>query len=90
MQLEIDLMSYKQINQWRPVIGDMLFKDGVFSRWCGVVEGINNDNISIRIAGNPRLLVTGDYKTKVFKVPKIINTMAGSYFVVSKDGIYYV
>lgn len=90
MQLEIDLMGYKELTTWKPKIGDMLFKDGILSRWCAVVEGINNNNISVRISGNPRLLVTGDYKSKVLKVPKIVSSMVGAYFVVDKDGIYYV
>jgi hypothetical protein len=90
MQLEVDLMAYRQINQWTPQLGDMLFRDGIFSRWCGIIEGLNNDKVSVRISGNPRLLVTGEYKTKIMKVPKITNTMAGSYFVISKDGTYYV
>ena len=90
MQLEIDLMRYDDLNKWKPQIGDSVFRDGVFSRWCGVIDGIDKDNLSIRMAGNPRLLVMGDYKSKIIKMSKVVHSMRGSHFVITKDGIYYV
>lgn len=90
MQLEIDLMKHGPLANWTPQIGDFIFRDGVFSRWCGLVDGVFKETVNIRTAGNPRLIVTGDYKTKTIKIAKIKHAMAGSYYVATKDGSYFV
>jgi len=88
-KLQVDLLKYADINVWFPKIGDMLFCDGWFVRWCALVEGIDADSISVKKSGNLRLLVNGEYKEEVINIRKIKSSMVGSYWV-SSDGIYYV
>jgi hypothetical protein len=87
--VEIDLLQHGSLQSWSPKIGDVVFKDGLFFRWCAIVEGIKGDNISVRIAGNMHLMSMGEYKSEVINFRKIKNARLGNYFVCS-DGIYYV
>jgi len=86
---QVDLIEYGSIKMWIPKTGDMVFKDGGLFRWCGLIDGIKDDNISIRKSGNPALLVTGEYKSGIINVRKIKYARIGSYFIVS-GGTYYV
>jgi hypothetical protein len=88
-KLQVDLLKYADINIWSPKIGDMLFCDGLFIRWCALVEGIDADSISVKKSGNLRLLVNGECKEEVINIRKIKSSMIGSYWV-SSDGTYYV
>jgi len=87
--VQVDLIEHGSMNMWVPKVGDMIFKDGGLFRWCGVIDGIKDDNASVRKSGNPTLLLTGDYKAEIINVQKIKHARMGSYFVVS-GGTYYV
>lgn len=92
MQLEVDLLKYAPIQSWKPSIGDVIHKDGLFFRSCFIVIGVNGDKVSVRKSGNIHLLISGDYKDVVFDgsfIRSIKNSSVGSYFIVS-NGIYYV
>lgn len=89
MKIDVDLMKYAQIIYWAPNIGDFIYKDGIFFRWCAVITGIKDDNIMIRKAGNIHLLVSGDYEESIINIRKIKSSSYGSYFIIS-NGIYYV
>lgn len=88
-KMEVDLIEHGPLVRWAPQIGDMIFRDGGLFRWCGLVDGINGENVHIRKSGNPTLLMTGDYKNDIVNVSKIRHSRIGTYFVVSR-GIYYV
>lgn len=89
MKLEIDLLRHSPITAWMPSVGDVIHRDGVFSRWCAVVIGINGDKISVWKAGNPALMVSGESKEIVMNARKIKSASLGVYYVVS-EGTYYV
>lgn len=89
-ELQVDLLSHKSLSAWSPSIGDMIFKDGGLFRWCALVNGINSDNVSVMKSGNPTLLIMGESKEEVINVRKIKSVKIGSYFIVDRNGIYYV
>lgn len=88
--VEMDVAQYTELSRWSPKMGDMIFKDGGMFRWCALIIGINNDNAYVKKSGCPHLLFTGDSKEETISISKIKHTRAGSYWVVSNDGIYYV
>lgn len=87
--VQVDLVEHGPMSMWVPKVGDMVFRDGGLFRWCGLVDGIKDDNVNIRKSGNPTLLFTGDYKNEVINIQKIKYARFGSYFIIS-NGIYYV
>lgn len=90
--IDVELMRFSDLAAWKPKIGDMIFRDGFFSRWFAVISGINGDSLSVKKAGNLRLLVQDDYEEVVLNVRKIKNAMVGSFSVISNDtanSIYY-
>lgn len=89
MKFEVDLMKYAQMMHWSPNVGDFIYKDGMFFRWCAVVTGIKEDKIVVRKSGNIHLLVSGDYEETILNIRKIKSASYGSYFIIS-DGTYYV
>lgn len=88
MEVGIDLAEYGRIQLWSPKIGDIIFKDGGLFRWCGLVDGLKDGNMSIRKSGNPQLLFTGEYKNDIININKIRSSRFGSYFVISNGVIY--
>lgn len=88
MEVGVDLIEYGMIAVWVPKLGDFIFKDGGMFRWCGLIDGIKDDNLSIKKSGNPQLLLTGDYKNGIVNRRKIASARFGSYFVVSKGVIF--
>lgn len=87
--VEIDLVKYGNLVDWIPKLGDMIFKDGLIVRWCAVIDGMMNDDMNIRKAGNPQLLFAGEYKNEVLNSRKIKSARFGTYYICS-DGTYYV
>ena len=89
--LEVDLLEYGNLTEWTPQVGDVIHKDGLFfNRWVGIILSVKSHQLTIRKAGNPRLLVMGDYKDEEISSQYIKNSMVGSYYVVAQRGIYYV
>ena len=87
--VEIDFLKYNLIKVWKPAIGDIVYRDSVFFRWWGIINGVNNDQINIRKSGNFRLLVSGDFKEEIININKIKSSWIGSYVVIS-NGIVYL
>jgi hypothetical protein len=87
--VQIDLVSYSSISKWTPSIGDVLFKEGFFSRWCGTVSGINGYKINLSRAGNIHLLLTDEVNNFVINLNKIKHARFGIYYVIS-NGTYYI
>jgi hypothetical protein len=88
-EVQVDLIKFADLTIWAPKLGDVIFRDGIFSRWFAVVCGVDKDLLLVRKAGNIRLLVMNDYEEVKLNVRKIKNSMIGSYNVISSDGVYY-
>lgn len=87
--IEVDLLEYGDIKNWHPKVGDLIFRDGMFIRWCAIINGIKDENLNIKKAGNIQLLLSGDYKTEVINARQIKSARYGTYYVNSK-GAYFV
>ena len=88
--VDVDLMIYGDlVGKWAPQIGDTIHKDGLISRWIAVITAVDGNNLLVRKAGNPRLLVLGDYTEEKIYLPNIKNSIIGSYYVIQR-GTYYV
>lgn len=87
--IQIDLFNYSSLKEWSPKIGDVIFKDGFWNRWCAVVDGMNGENLNVMKAGNMHLLLTDKNETEVISVREIKFARFGKYMIVS-DGNYYV
>lgn len=87
--VEIDVFKYNTIKAWKPMIGDLIYRDSVFFRWWAVILGVNSDQISIRKSGNFRLLVGGDYKDEIIDANKLKSAWIGTYVIIS-NGITYL
>lgn len=88
-KIQIDLFNYGSLQEWSPKIGDVIFKDGFWSRWCAVIDGINGENLNTMKAGNMQLLLTDEHKIEVINIRAIRYARFGKYMVVS-NGNYYV
>jgi hypothetical protein len=90
MNVDLELLKYNDLRKWTPTVGDVVYCDGIFSRWWGIVTSVSQDgDVSVRKSGNLRLMVQGDFKDEIISFNKIVNSMVGSYTVV-RDGVYYV
>lgn len=87
--LEVDLLVYGDLSSWAPQVGDVIHKDGLINRWVGVVTEVKGTSLTIRKAGSPRSLCTGDFKEEKVAIPSIKSSFVGSYFVVARGGTYY-
>ncbi|MCK9281702.1 MAG: hypothetical protein M0P71_13835 [Melioribacteraceae bacterium] len=88
--IEVELMKYADISIWEPKIGDIIFKDGFFTRWFALINGIDGDFLNVKQSGNLRLLVQGDYEEYKINLRKIKNSMIGSYSVFAANGVCYL
>lgn len=91
--LNITLAEYKQINTYRPKIGDFVIWHGWFTHYYGIVNGIDNNKIRIVKAGMPILLLSMDpddinKNLTIVSVNKIKGSR-GAY-AVYQNGIWYV
>lgn len=88
--VEVDLLAYGDLATWVPQVGDVIHKDGLLNRWVAVITEAKGTSLSIRKAGNPKLLVTDNFKEDKISVFDIKNAFVGSYYVVAQRGTYYV
>lgn len=86
---EVDLIEFGDMKNWTPKVGDMIFKDGMFVRWCALIDGIKGELANVRKAGNPQLLLSGNYKSEVINFRQIKTARFGQYFICSR-GVYFV
>lgn len=92
-EMSVELISYKNISDYTPHVGDIIIKHGwIFrTKWFGVVNGISNDHtLNIIIEGSPLLLVTTrpimfDKKSINLSIVEIIDSNRGSYSVMQLD-----
>jgi len=87
-KVTVDIFAYKSLANWAPMLGDVVFKDGLFFRWCGAITAVDGDDITIKKAGCPLLLAHGEGEDEITNSRKIRNS-SGSYYVV-RNGTYYV
>jgi len=94
-QVNIELMHFKSIREWKPQVGDMIIKHGWITRtkWFGVVNFINPDGVlDVVKDGIIKLLVMTPPDSMSGKTIKIIPdhirlAMSGSYAVQQQDHI---
>ena len=87
-QVDIELIKYRGIRDWRPQAGDVVIKHGWLTRtkWFGVVNYIHPDgSLDIIKDGMMRLLVTtppDGIKSKLMNInPELIRGSIGGYTV---------
>jgi hypothetical protein len=88
-EVSIDLLQHTDISKWAPKISDLIFYDGILNRWWGIITGIKDELINIKMSGNLRLMVYGESKDIVKNVRKIKSASTGSYTIIS-NGVYYI
>jgi hypothetical protein len=88
--VEVELLKYADLSEWKPKIGDMVFHDGFIFRWFAIIYQVNNDMLSVKKSGNLRLLMQGEYEETILNFRKIKNSMVGSFSVIGHNNVYYV
>lgn len=91
-QCTVELVKYLNINNYEPAIGDLIIKHGWFTRvkWFGVVNNINDDEISILREGSMRLLATTSGRVmnglvEKIKFSDILNALPGTYAIMQNS-----
>lgn len=92
-EVDIQLMQYRGMQDWKPRVGDVVIKHGWFVRtvWFGVVNFIKPDGVlEIIKDGVPRLLVTTPtdvMRSKTLDVSpgRIKSSSPGSYTIIQQD-----
>lgn len=54
----LELAHYRSIQEYVPRYSDIIIWARIFTYWFGVVNGINDNELSIVFEGTPRLLLT--------------------------------
>ena len=97
--MDVTLAHYRPINQWSPVVGDLIIYHGWFQHWFGVVSQINIDGtVDIVKAGLPLLLFSMSQasmnKSKKTKDIAMINqSVGGKYAIMQQENnniIWYI
>jgi hypothetical protein len=99
--VEIPLLQYKNILEWKPKVGDVIIKHGVIRRtvWFGVVNNLTAEGfVDIAKAGMLQLLTSMDpdqrKKTSVKIHVSEINRSRGGYSIQQHDkantSIWYI
>lgn len=88
--VQLNLLSYGSIQSWVPTLGDVIFKDGLFNRWCAIIDGIKGDTINVIKSGNMHLMLTGEHESDVINVRSIKSSKYGKYLVINNGGAYFV
>lgn len=93
--INVDLAKFKPLHIWTPKLSDFLIYHGlIFSKWYGIINGINGGKITIIYSGLPILLFTMDQdemskKTLSIFSDKVKKSAPGKYSVL-QDGIWYI
>ena len=91
--VNIELAHYRNIREWRPVVGDVIIKHGwiVRTKWFGIINFIHpTGEIDVIKDGMVRLLVTTSpsgirAKTITMSPDDIRNVMQGTYAVMQQN-----
>jgi len=92
-EMNIELMHYRDIRQWRPAIGDIVIKHGWVNRtkWFGVINSISPDGqVDIIKDGSIKLLASTvpaaiRKKRASLAVDDIKGALTGSYVIMQQD-----
>lgn len=92
--VNIPLAKFSSITKWNPCVGDFILWHGLFwRRWCGVVNAIYSDHVTIITDGLPKLLFTmpeSDYNKNTISV--LISSIRSSYggeYHILQNGVWY-
>ena len=94
-RMDIGLAKYSNLPRWQPKLTDFIIWHGwMWGRWYGIINGINDNTISVIKEGLPLLLFTMDqsaYEKNTIEIPinKIRNGRNGEYHVL-QSGVWYV
>lgn len=94
-QLNVDLAKYLKLDSWNPKVGDFLIYHGWFwSRWYGIVNGVNDVEVSVIIESLPVLLFTMPSeamaaKSKKIPIGDIKGASTGEYHVLQGE-VWYI
>lgn len=88
-ELSVDLIQYKEIQTWKPRVGDVLIEDGIFFRTWNVVTEAKGQSIKCFSAGLLRLICIHRYKEKLYNLETVKSSSPGLYTVI-QDGVFYV
>jgi len=90
--VEVPLLQYKSVAEWKPKLGDVVIKHGVIRRtvWFGVVNHVTSEGfVNIAQAGMLQLLTSMDpekrKKTAINVHVNEVNQSRGGYSIQQHD-----
>lgn len=92
--LSVELARYRNLQTWKPKVGDFIIWHGWWSRWYGIVNGVGSGGITIIKENLPKLLLTmppEEYSknTIQFQVDRIRRSRGGEFHVY-QDSCWFV
>jgi hypothetical protein len=92
--VSVELARYRGLTTWKPKLSDFVIWHGWFSRWYGIISGINGNQITVIKENLPKLLFTmpesdRSKNTISLQVDKIKSSRGGEFHIL-QDGVWHL